>query len=95
MKNERWYEEVPLNEFGEDFKEIAQIVGKEKAIELYDRFRKTSVLFSNAPLYSAKKWWIRMNRHKYTPSHIARVLEVSQRFVYATLKEKKGPTLFD
>ena len=92
---EKWYEQVPFEEFGADFREIADIVGLEKAIELYEKFRKTTVIFSNAPFYRAKKWWIRQNRHRYSPRQMAITLEVSQRFVYAALEEPDEPTLFD
>lgn len=94
MKNERWYEEVPLSSFGETFREIAEIVGLEKAMELYENFNKTSVLFSNAPFYRAKKCWIRNNRHQFSPTYMARKLEVSIRFVYQALEEKE-PDLFE
>jgi hypothetical protein len=94
MGKERWYEDIPLSEYGEQFKEIAEIVGKDKAIELYDKFNKTSVLFSNAPFYRAKKYYIRANRHQYSPTYMARVLGVSIRFVYSALEEKE-PNLFE
>lgn len=93
-KRESWFEEVPLSSFGETFREIAEIVGIEKAMELYENFNKTSVLFSNAPFYRAKKYWIRNNRHQFSPTYMARKLEVSIRFVYQALEEHE-PGLFD
>lgn len=93
MKTDRWFEEVPLNSFGETFQEIAEIVGIDKAMKLYENFNKTTVLFSNAPFYRAKKYWIRNNRHQYSPTYMARKLEVSIRFVYQALEERE-PNLF-
>lgn len=101
MSEDRWFEEVPLSAFGEIFQEIAEIVGLEKAMILYTNFNKTAVIFSNAPIYKAKEYWIRKNRYKYSVRYISRRLKVSPRFVYDALKKKglsgepKEPNLFD
>lgn len=101
MKNEQWYKDIPLCEFGETFREIAEIVSLEKAMELYERFDKTVVQFSNAPLYNAKRYWIRANQHMYKPKYMARKLGVSDSFVRRALQRSKRlnrpetPDLFD
>jgi len=81
--NLEWINEIDLNEVLSGYLlELAEIIGAEAAVNLAERFKKTTLYFSEKPLDDLKRIYIRKNYPAITARQLARKLGVSERFVF-------------
>ena len=85
-----WIEEIeqPAKYLRGDAKIIMEDFGKETFIKLYSIFSKTPVHFSESHLIPMKRAYIAKKYNGENISELARILDVSQRFVYDTIAMK-------
>ncbi|MBK7106858.1 MAG: HTH domain-containing protein [Ignavibacteriae bacterium] len=68
-------------------KQIYEIVGLEKFIELYNNFEKTYVHFSTKPFINGIKKFILINKDQ-SAKELAKSLNVSESYIYKTIQEQ-------
>jgi len=86
MKHD-WIKEVEWSSIlTNEMRELAEIVGIDKAIEVLEKCRKQQVYFSERPLMDLKRAYIMKHRNSI-PKDLARLLNVSERYVYMVLKD--------
>lgn len=73
----------------EDSKEVCRIVGKEKYMLLLEEFGNSRVYFSREPIMRAKRTFVREFHDQFSVQHLARLLDVSERWVYKVIKNLK------
>lgn len=72
-----------------DMREIAELVGIDGFINLWQAFSKTSVYFSEEPINRLRKRYIMQNYVHGRAKELARKLDTSEMFVYDILKGKE------
>ncbi|WP_337871607.1 hypothetical protein [Ignavibacterium sp.] len=84
-----WIKEIDYRKFlTGDMKQLEEIIGIDKFIELYKCFSKTSIYFSEKPLMEMKQEYIKQNFGLTGEKELARKLGVSERLVYKIANEK-------
>lgn len=84
-----WFSKVDYKQhLTGDMKDIADLIGIENLLKLINRFNKTPIYFSDKCLLELKKEYIRQQRGKMEPRIIARLLDVSERYIYNVYEEK-------
>lgn len=85
--NYGWIEEIDYKKHLDGNSALmVDICGVDKFIELVEAFAKTQVYFSTEPIIKMKKEFILNNKDKYTVKELARILHVSERFVYKVVR---------
>lgn len=87
----KWVTTLDYNKYlNGDMKDIADLIGIENLLKLINRFNKTPIYFSDKCLLTLKKEYIKSQRGKIEPRVIARLLDVSERYIYNVYEEKNG-----
>lgn len=82
-QNMEWYKEINYKKYlNGDLKLMEEIVGVDNLMKLYDSFAKTAVYFSETPLMNMKEEYIKKNFGLIPEKQLARMLKVSERYVY-------------
>ncbi|MBI1936694.1 MAG: hypothetical protein HYS25_01075 [Ignavibacteriales bacterium] len=93
-----WIKEIPEYEkyFTTDQRDSIELIGFEAYMVLHERFEKTSIHFSSAPIMMLKKAWAIKNKH-IPYNQAARILGVSEKTIYNWREEKNldNYNLFD
>lgn len=85
--NLEWIKTLDFEKYlSEDEKDMVRILGVNKYLELLDRFKKTTVYFTDRSILAAKKDFIVLNR-KTPAKQLARDLELSEMTIYNVLRE--------
>jgi len=71
-----------------DQRDIAELIGIQNLLKLIDRFNKTPVYFSDKCLLSMKREYILENVGGASPKQLARMLDLSERYVYEIINER-------
>lgn len=88
MNNFNWLEEVDLNQHLDSNSQlIVEECGTDVYLKLVNLFAKTQVYFSMEPITKAKQDFILRNRDKLNARDLARILCVSESFVYRVLRD--------
>jgi len=86
--NYKWIEQIDYKKHLDGNSALmVEICGLDKFIDLVEAFAKTQIYFSTEPLIKMKKEYILAFNSKYTAKELARILQVSERFVYKVLRE--------
>jgi len=79
----KWYSEVNYRAFlDETAIRMVEIVGLDKYFELVEEFGKSQVYFSEVASLNMKREFVRQNRDRYTIRELAKLLDVSESWVY-------------
>ncbi|MBI5727555.1 MAG: hypothetical protein HY965_06860 [Ignavibacteriales bacterium] len=88
-KNLDWLLELDLkNYLSEDAQYILEEIGIEKFHTLMVEMNHVRFVFTTAPLYRMKRDFIRKNHCNYTVKEFVTMLNVSESFVYRSLKKE-------
>jgi len=71
-----------------DLAEVADIIGADSFLELWNAFAKTNIYLSEKPLDALRREYIRQNKDKDVKT-LARALNCSEMFIYSCQKETK------
>lgn len=79
----KWYIQLDYRAFlDETAIRIVEIVGLDKYFELVEEFGKSQVYFSEVASLNMKREFVRQNRDRYSTRELARLLDVSESWVY-------------
>lgn len=93
----QWTKDIDIEKHLEgDLQLIYEHCGEDVLLALLDRLKGMQFYLRAEPVRAMKKAYVRERSGELTVKEIAVRLEVSQEFVYDTLRsEEKPPTLFD
>jgi len=80
---------VTLDDLQGDLRMIAEACGIEVALELHAKCSSLKLYIPANALDEFKRRFIRENRKKHSPKHLAQMLAVSETYVYNILSEEK------
>lgn len=85
-----WLKEIEITPdmLDEDYRNIAERIGVDNLFELLRLFDKSSVYFSIERLDGPRRMYIRKNAGSKGVKELARVLGVSERYIYKVLHEE-------
>lgn len=93
-----WIHEIDISDLlTGDLQLIKNSCGAEIAVALMERLPKTNLYISEKPLYEAKRRYIRQKFNGGNVKELARILRVSEQFVYNTINQRASdpqPDLF-
>lgn len=88
-----WLKEIPIDDLvnsNSDMQVIAESCGMDVLLSLMVNLSKMGFYISERPLTEAKKRYIRKHYGPMTAKELARLLDVSDRFVFETVSTTDG-----